>query len=286
MALIMGFIAFIYKFSEFRTSDKAYLEFLGEAGYEEYGIDRVQRGDDMMRYVWAGEAGKPILLMIHGSPSSSSFWKGFFMDSLLRKEFRLVAVDRPGYGYSNFGKLNPDLTDQAELVHDALLKLVTDEEVFTLASSYGGPVAARLAMIHPDMVDGVIFQSSSLIPKEERTYAFTHWTKGAFLSKLLPVTIRLANEEKLSHASELEKIQGDWDKITAHTVFLHGSEDALVYPENATRAHALVENAQSKELIFFQGRGHDLYWTRRTELRQAILGIKQKYLTYLSGNSE
>ncbi|MCB9245109.1 MAG: alpha/beta hydrolase [Flavobacteriales bacterium] len=289
---LIGFVSlmvFIYKFSEFRTSDRVYLKFFETSGYSSYGVDTVKFSGTKMRFVWAGESEKPLLLMVHGSPSSSSFWKGLFEDSMLRDEFKLIAVDRPGYGYSNFGKLNPDLNVQAELIARVIHKINSDQEVFILASSYGGSATARLAMNYPDLIDGVIFQSSSLIPGAERTYAFTHWTKGPFISKLLPTTIRLANEEKLGHSRELERIQSDWDKITAHTIFLHGTDDSLVYPDNAIIAHEKAINARSRDLVFFEGRGHDLYWTRRNELRDAIFGIKQKSMAYasaLASNSE
>src|SRR4051812_47213574 len=40
------------------------------------------------------------LLFLHGSPSSMSYFKKYFSnDSLLEKAY-MIAVDRPGYGYS------------------------------------------------------------------------------------------------------------------------------------------------------------------------------------------
>ena len=43
------------------------------------------------------------LLFLHGSPSSLSAWNGYMTDSLLIDKANLYTLDRPGYGYSNFG---------------------------------------------------------------------------------------------------------------------------------------------------------------------------------------
>ena len=231
-----------------------------------------------MRYVWAGPQEKPLLLMVHGSPSSSSFWQAFFEDSLLRREYRLAAVDRPGFGYSNFGKPIHDLDLQAQLCAKAIKELKPNSGVYVLASSYGGSVTAKLAMNESELIDGIVFQSSSLIPEAEKTYSFTHWTKGRFISSLLPTTIRMANEEKLRHSSELAKIQNGWSKIKAHIVFLHGSDDGLIYPINAFKAKEMAINAESSELKIFEGRGHDLYWTERPALISTLIRMKKNIL--------
>lgn len=278
--IALGLIFGIYSLAEFRSSDSEYKRFLAENGYDQFGVDTVQSSLGIMRYIWAGEYSKPLLVMVHGSPSSSSFWKALFKDDLLRKEFQMVAVDRPGYGYSDFGQLLPDLSQQAHLMAGVIKKLGARREVFVLASSYGGSSAARLAMLYPELIEGLVFQSSSLIPNAERTYAFTHWTKGMWISRLLPSTIRMANEEKLGHARELMKIQKDWDRVKAHTVLMHGADDKLVFPENAFKAHELLTHARSRELRIFEGRGHDLYWTRRTDIRDALIHLRHKALAY------
>ena len=43
------------------------------------------------------------LVFLHGSPSSLSAWNGYLKDSTLYSQVAMHAVDRPGYGYSNFG---------------------------------------------------------------------------------------------------------------------------------------------------------------------------------------
>jgi len=286
LILSTAFLIFVYNFSQFRTSDSKFEQLFSENGYEDFGIDRVAIGTSMMRYVWAGSDDKPVLLMIHGSPSSSSFWKAFFEDEQLKSNYKLVAVDRPGFGYSNFGKLLPDIKKQSDLVAAVISEVETGKGNYVLASSYGGPVAASLAMENNDRIDGIVFQSSSLIPEKEKTYDFTFWTRPKWIAALLPTTIRMANDEKWSHARELAKIQKGWDKIRAHIIFLHGSDDGLIYPKNATIAKELAVNAESSEIKFFEGRGHDLYWTERDALKSVLLNLKEKKLAFIGRYEE
>jgi len=280
LIIFIGLMMAFYKFSEFRSSDSSFTQLFESEGYESYKVDRVEHADRVMRYVWAGSKSKPALIMIHGSPSSSAFWKAFFRDSTLRSEYRLVAVDRPGYGFSNFGTIEPDIEIQAELVEEVIREIDEGNGVYMLASSYGGPVAAKAAMDLGDEVDGVIFQSSSLIPGEETTYKFTHWTKPQWIANLLPTTIRMANEEKLSHRAALTKIEDGWSKIRSHIVFLHGADDGLVYPTNSKVASKRSVNAKSNKIHIFPGRGHDLYWTERPALIDQLVNLKRRVIAY------
>src|SRR4051812_22925646 len=48
-----------------------------------------------LRYSSAGDTSLPVLLMLHGSPGSISYYSGRFADSAIRGRFRVYAVDRP-----------------------------------------------------------------------------------------------------------------------------------------------------------------------------------------------
>src|SRR5687768_111996 len=56
-----------------------------------------------LHYVKAGDATKPLILFLHGSPGSLSAFIHFLADSVLLKEALLITTDRPGFGNSNFG---------------------------------------------------------------------------------------------------------------------------------------------------------------------------------------
>ena len=58
--------------------------------------------------------------------------------------------------------------------------------------------------------------------------------------------------------------------ITAPTIILHGSDDGLIYPDNAYFACDQLSNAASLDMTMAPGRGHDLLWTAPKLLRRSL----------------
>jgi pimeloyl-ACP methyl ester carboxylesterase len=57
-----------------------------------------------LHYIETGNAQKPTLIL-HGSPGSWNAFKEYLQDTTLLKKYRMIAIDRPGFGYSDFGML-------------------------------------------------------------------------------------------------------------------------------------------------------------------------------------
>ena len=106
------------------------------------------------------------LVFFHGSPSSLSAWDGYLRDTLLISKARAYAIDRPGYGYSNFGEAMTSIDQQAQIM-SAILDDKNLENVISIGSSYGGPIAARLAVLN-SRVKGVIMISPAIDPNNEK----------------------------------------------------------------------------------------------------------------------
>ena len=216
-----------------------------------------------MRYVQIGQdTSKPLLVFIHGAPSSSAWWLRLMRDSSLRSETNMLAIDRPGYGGSGLGMPMTSVREQAENVAAVIeARRAPGQYIVVHGSSYGGTVSARLAMDYPDLVDGLLLQSASMMPKEEYTYWITHPTSHWSLSWLLPSGINTANHEKLAHQSELEDMATEWKNIDAHTVILHGTDDWLIYPRNAYYACDRLINAPTLTHHMVADKQHDLLYT-------------------------
>lgn len=197
-------------------------------------------------------------------------------DSSLLSQAKLMAVDRPGYGYSGYGQPEVSVKRQAALIAEVLQKKRDQHRSIILhGSSYGGTVAARLAMDFPDLVDGLLLQSASLMPGREKTYLFSHITKHWLLNWLLPGSIHVANAEKLSHKMQLDSMAGLWDRIKSAAIILHGDSDGLIYPENAFYAYEQMKNAAFLEIKMLKGRKHDLLWTKRQLLEESLEKLLQ-----------
>lgn len=271
---IAAFLFFIYAydFMEMRASSDAFQQILSDNpfGYEAH-FDYYQAKGRKLRYLEIGNDTLPLIVFIHGAPSSSSFWKGFLRDSSLLSKAALLAVDRPGYGYSGYGDPETSVQKQAELIAGIIReKRECHQSVIIHGSSYGGTVAARIAMDFPDLADGLLLQSASVAPGEEKTFAFSHITENWLLRWLLPGSIHVANVEKLSHKVQLDSMTNLWDRVRSAVIVLHGKADGLIYPANAYYAKERLTNASFLEVEMLEGSKHDLLWTKRDLLLNSL----------------
>ncbi len=109
-----------------------------------------------IHYVDAG-AGPPIVL-IHGLGGQLL---NFLPDSLrvLRRDHRVIALDRPGNGYSGRGiGTAPTLAAQAEMVAGFIRALGLHRPLL-VGHSFGGAVAMRVALDHPELAGGLALLS-------------------------------------------------------------------------------------------------------------------------------
>jgi len=111
-------------------------------------------------YREAGPADAPILLLLHGLPSSSRMFEPLF--SRLSDHFHLVAPDYPGFGHSDW----PD-PKQFAYTFDNYAEIITRfTEAFGLyrytlyMQDYGGPVGFRMALSHSDRIEALIVQNA------------------------------------------------------------------------------------------------------------------------------
>jgi pimeloyl-ACP methyl ester carboxylesterase len=229
-----------------------------------------------IRYLQLGDdPAKPLVVFVHGSPSSSAFWINMMKDSILRARANLLAIDRPGYGGSGVGLPMISVKEQAENVADIIRRRRPgeDQRLVVHGSSYGGTVAARMAMDYPGLIDGLLLQSASMAPREEHTYWISYPTNHWSLRWLMPAAIRSVNSEKLNHQAQLEAMADQWDDITAQVVIAHGTADWLIYPPNAYYACDKLTNAEEIIHHMLEGKKHGLI--------KSSPELLKKYINYL-----
>ena len=265
----------IYHYSTLRYSDEAYIDNLSKNLYQyQAEVSYYQYGDRPMRYFEVGDDRKPLIVFVHGAPSSSAFWEDMLVDSSLLKNAKLLAVDRPGYGFSGYGRPEISVRKQAAAIATILKKKrALHDQIIVHGSSYGGTVTARLAMDYPDLVDGVLLQSASVAPEKEKTYWISYPTSHWAMKWLVPGAFRVANAEKLSHADQLRAMAKHWKNIRSAVIVAHGTADGLIYPDNACYAETQLSNASFLETNMFKGRGHDLLWTKTDFLKKSLLKL-------------
>ena len=139
-------------------------------------------------YREAGPANAPVILLLHGFPSSSRMFDTLM--PALADRYHLVAPDYPGFGHSD-----APAADKIAYSFDAIAGIVG---AFTEAlhldryalyvQDYGGPVGYRLAVAHPERVTALIVQNA--VAHEEGLGRLQAARTGGFWSD------RSANEAK------------------------------------------------------------------------------------------
>ncbi len=114
-----------------------------------------------MFYREAGPKDGPVVLLLHGFPTSSHMFRNLI--PLLADRYRVIAPDYPGFGYSDA----PDHTTftysfahYADLVDD-LLGQIGARSYALYVMDYGAPVGYRLALKHPERVTALVVQNGN-----------------------------------------------------------------------------------------------------------------------------
>jgi pimeloyl-ACP methyl ester carboxylesterase len=132
-------------------------------------------------YREAGPYDAPVLLLLHGFPTSSHMFRNLI--PALADSYRVIAPDYPGYGQSDA----PDHTrfsytfDRFAELMDLLLDELNVSRYAMYVMDYGAPVGWRLALAHPERVSGLIIQNGNAY--DEGLLAFwdpikAYWADG------------------------------------------------------------------------------------------------------------
>lgn len=224
-----------------------------------------------IHYVSAGDSTKALVLFVHGSPGSLSAFIHFLADTSLINNGFLVTTDRPGFGYSNFGRGVGSLQQQAEILKPILEKYKGNRPAVLIGHSLGGPLIARMAMDYPNLVDGLIIVAGSIDPAlEPNEVWFRAPLATPFLSWVLPRSLRASNEEIYHLKPELEEMFPRWSEIHCPVIVIQGKKDSLVPAENAEFARRQLVNAPV-EFVFRDEMDHFVPWSNPELIHDAIV---------------
>ena len=277
--LIVLFIIACFVFDhyvQFRKSDEEMRRSFAEAGVDAR-IGYYESGGRKMRYVSSGTDSLPTLLFLHGSPGSISYYTWRMKDPDIEGRFHILAVDRPGYGYSGFGDPEPSIEKQAAMIRPLLDSLHrASRPIILVGGSYGSSVAARMAMDYPQLVDGLVLTGPSLGPGLETYFWFTQLIETPAIRWFMPRMFRSANTEKVHHREELEKMLPLWSRVRVPVEYLQGAHDDIIDTANAGFARRHLVNAPYLNIHFFPNRQHRLAQFEWPSIKAAILRVYQR----------
>jgi pimeloyl-ACP methyl ester carboxylesterase len=226
-------------------------------------------------YAVVGDSTKPLMIYIHGAPGAWYSSMRLLDDTVLQRNFRMIAVDRAGFGKSNSG-LSVTSIDQ----HVRYLEQLVSEynqpgkKIYLLGSSYGAPIAAAFAMHNPQLMEELYLISPILDPSTEKIFWFSYLAKIAFINMWLSTPWQVATDEKFAHRRELRKLKPYWKQITNKTYVIMGQKDWIADKSNLSFARLMLENADQPEFYLLPNVGHGIIWQRTDLLKNLLLKNK------------
>jgi pimeloyl-ACP methyl ester carboxylesterase len=113
-------------------------------------------------YREAGPRDAPVILLLHGLPSSSRMFEPLLSRLGGGGGFHLVAPDYPGFGHSDAPAAQEFAYtfDHIAAVMDHFTEALKLSKYTLYMQDYGGPVGFRMALAHPDRVEALIVQDA------------------------------------------------------------------------------------------------------------------------------
>lgn len=226
-----------------------------------------------LHYVSTGSNNLPTIIFLHGSPRSWTSFKDYLKDRELLQHFRLVSIDRPGYGQSDFGNVL-HIQEQARIISMLLDTLNNDQPLYIVGHSMGGPLVVALAAMNPASLSGIVIVAGTLDPEGEKQGNWRKLFIKTPLGYLLPGAWRSSNTESYYLKKDLRLLMDDFAKVKCPVVLMHGTKDRIVSCRNTEWGAKMFIRATWVKTIFITNAGHYIPWKNYGELKNLLLQLK------------
>ncbi|MEL7462719.1 MAG: alpha/beta hydrolase [Pseudomonadota bacterium] len=266
---------------------------------------------DGIRMHYVEEGSGPPLVLIHGANGNVRDWT-FSMMGRLSESFRVIAIDRPGHGYSRRAIENgADPMVQADLMAKAARRLGADRAIIA-GHSWGGAVATAWAVAHPEQVAGASILAGATYPwggDGGTLYALgagplgglmgaaaRSYVSGDRIGKLVddvfapdampagyadyigvelalrPHTFRWNAEDIDQLNDNLTRLAPRYGELAMPLEVVHGDADRTVFDD--VHSIPLARDAQNASLTIFPGVGHMPHHARETEVIAGLFRLR------------
>ncbi len=254
LVVMIAWLIYAQVTTKFRISDAAAKKKFAKEGVELI-TTTIRAHDFDLHYAVTGNDTMPTLFFVHGSPGGWKKFERYMRDKDLLSKYRMVSIDRPGFGYSEFGHVK-NLQEQSDIISVLLKKIQNGKPIYAAGRSYGGPMIVKLAIENPGTFSALILIAAALDPAAEKPEKWRPVMYKTPLKYFLPGAWKQSNEELWYLKSELKPLAERLDEITCPVIILHGDRDGLVPVSNANYAKKMLVNARSISTTIIPGANH------------------------------
>jgi len=195
-------------------------------------------------YREAGNKNKPVILLLHGFPSSSHMYRDLIND--LSEDYHLIAPDYPGFGQSS--SPSPSAYsysfDNVAITINHFIDALGLKKFTLYVQDYGGPVGFRIAAQRPELIQALIVQNAN-----------------AYNEGLGDALEPLVNYIKNQNAETEHGARGFLSFDTVKWLYTDGAEDVLkISPDSYTTDQYYLNRTGNDEiqLALFRNYGTNL----------------------------
>jgi pimeloyl-ACP methyl ester carboxylesterase len=124
-------------------------------------VHRIRADGVDVFYRAAGDPNAPIVLLLHGFPTSSFMFRELI--PRLADDYRVIAPDLPGFGFTEVPAERQYVYsfDRLAATLNAFIQALKIRRYVLYVFDYGAPTGFRLAMAHPDRVTAIVSQNGN-----------------------------------------------------------------------------------------------------------------------------
>ncbi len=202
-----------------------------ENGPMTVSYDTKQVGDVSVFYREAGPRDAPVLLLLHGFPTSSHMFRDLI--PLLADRYRVIAPDLPGFGNTvapGRGTFEYSF-DRLAAVIEGFVTAMGLTRYALYIFDYGAPTGLRLAMRHPERISAIISQNGNAyiegFSKEWEPWQ-AYWREPS--------------------AENREACRAALTDAAIHVQYEHGAPAGLVSPDGLTLDMHFMRRPEAQEI--------------------------------------
>ena len=270
--ILLLWLVFAQSCMKMRISDaKAKQQFLQQGVALYTAVKKIN--DFPLHYAQTGSDTLPTLIFVHGTPGSWDAFAAYLRNKELLQHYRIISIDRPGFGYSDFGHAM-NLTAQTNIIIAWMDSVNNHKPFIIIGHSMGGPLIVKLAAARPSYTKALVILAGSMDPAAEKPEKWRPVLFKTPLNYLVPGALRPSNEELWYLKKDLVAMKPDYEKITCPVYILHGTKDILVPYSNVAYTQRMLTKTDSVFVTTFEKENHFIVWTKEKEIVELLMKMK------------